>query len=284
MMDRIKITSEIEITQIVLGGDFGERSDTDSFATLDLFFSRQGQTIETAHAYADGEAEQQIGRWIASRRCRDEVVIIGKCCHPGPNGEPRLSPDVLKCEIESSLQRLDVDRIDILLLHRDSPTTPIEVIVPALHEAVKEGKIGAYGMSNWTLARFSEAYLFAHQNGITAPSLSSLNYCLAVQARPMWPGCRQADEDDLRWLRSHNIPLLAWSSQARGWFAEHSLFLVNREISEVYDVAINRERRERAREIARHKQATALQIALAFVLANGLTAATIGPANVKELC
>ena len=282
-MKRIGVTSEIEISQVVLGGDFGERPDQESFATLDLFFSCDGRAIETAHVYVEGEAERQIGRWLSTRRCRNEVVLIGKCCHPAPNGEPRLSPEILEYELETSLQRLRVDWIDVMLLHRDSPATPIETIVPALHNAVEKGKIGAYGMSNWTLDRFNQAYAFALRNGITPPNLASLNYCLAVQSRPMWPGCRQAEQEDLQWLCSHNIPLLAWSSQARGWFAEQSVFPESTGVSEVYDTVTNRERRERAREVAHQKKATTLQVALAFVLANKLTAATIGPATPREL-
>lgn len=282
-MNHVRVNSEIEISQIVLGGNFGERPDEESFATLDLYFLQNGRTIETAHVYAEGEAERQVGHWLSSRRCREQVVIIEKCCHPGPGGEPRLSPAILEYETAISLQRLGVDWIDILLLHRDSPLTPIETIVPALHRAVKQGRIRAYGMSNWTLARFCEAHAFAIQNGLVPPQLASLNYSLAIQSRPMWPGSRQADEEDLQWLRLHNIPLLAWSSQARGWLAEPQPMTMNGDVTEVYDNAVNRERRERARQLARQKQATTLQVALAFVLASPLMAATIGPANAAEL-
>jgi len=64
------------LSQIVLGGPFGERNDKKSFEILDSFIHMGGNTIETAHSYAEGAAEKQIGRWLIKRKIRDRVKLI----------------------------------------------------------------------------------------------------------------------------------------------------------------------------------------------------------------
>src|SRR5579871_4143072 len=94
------------VSRIVLGGPFGERSDVESFCLLDRFLELGGTTIETAHSYANGAAEKQIGRWLRTREDRKSVVVITKVCHPR-EGQPSSMSDFDE-EFDISQERLGV--------------------------------------------------------------------------------------------------------------------------------------------------------------------------------
>ena len=82
---------------------------------LDAAFSKGFNTFDTAKVY--GRSEEVLGRWMESAGVRKESVIITKGCHPGQSS--RMNVAALKEDIESSLERLKTDHIDIYMLHRD---------------------------------------------------------------------------------------------------------------------------------------------------------------------
>jgi len=254
-------------------------------AMLDYFVSLGGNTIDTAHIYGGGEAERAVGDWMRLRGNRAEVVIVGKGAAPDARGPRRVTPTDITSDLRDSLQRLGTDYIDLYLLHRDDPAVPVGEIVECLNEHYRAGRIRAFGGSNWTVGRLEAANDYAWEHGLVPFAASSPNFSLAVMNEPPWPGCLSASGDGKEWYIGHQFPLLAWSSQAQGFFTgryvpdDHS----NPEMVRCWYSADNFERLARARKLGRRKRASANVIALAYVLAQPFpTFALIGPHTIEE--
>ena len=103
--------------------------------------------FDTADAYGGGRSETWIGEWRA--RTGHDPVLTSKTYAPMAVGEDSgLAPERVKRQAESSLRRLQTERIDIYLAHAWDPDVPVAETVGAFEELVREGKIGAYGFSN----------------------------------------------------------------------------------------------------------------------------------------
>jgi aryl-alcohol dehydrogenase-like predicted oxidoreductase len=155
------VGTELSVFELCLGTNvFGWTADErDSFAVLDAYRDAGGNFLDTADSYSSwvdghegGEAETVIGRWLASRGCRDELVIATKVGSLG-------GLDVANVErrIEDSLRRLGTDRVDLYYAHRDDPQTPLEETMAALDAVVKAGKARYIAASNYGPERLGEA-------------------------------------------------------------------------------------------------------------------------------
>lgn len=261
---------------------------------LDRFLECGGTAIDTARVYARGASEGAIGNWIESRGCRDQVVVIGKGGHRGgQTPERRVDPTAIHEDIETSLTSMRLDRIDVYILHKDDLNAPVGPIVEALDEEHSAGRIGAFGGSSWTHQRIAEANAYAEAHGLQAFAASSPNLALAVPNEPMWMGCvsLSGDKEALAWYDKAQLPVFAWSSQARGFFSGRYTPAMaegtnadEANVIRTYFSAANWERYRRAEELAKAKGCTLPQIALAWVLALPLNVyALIGPATTAEL-
>ena len=169
-------SSDLDVFPLCLGGNvFGWTADeADSFAVLDGYLGAGGNFIDTADTYSSfapgnrgGESEAIIGRWQAARGVRERIVIATKVGsweeHPG------LSPTTIRAAIEDSLGRLQTDYVDLYYAHRDDPQTPLEQSLGAFDELVREGKVRAVGLSNFSAARLDEALAVCEREGLAAP-------------------------------------------------------------------------------------------------------------------
>src|ERR1017187_4780798 len=188
-----------------------ETSEADSFAQLDRFTSAGGTLIDTADVYADGRAEQIIGRWLASRaQARDLVVIATKARFPtsdSPNGHG-LSRRHLAAALDASLQRLGVETIDLYQLHGWDPLTPIEETLRFLDDAARAGKINYFGLSNFLGYQIQKYVDLAEGHGLIRPVTVQPQYNLLARAIE-WeivPACQ-----------AEGLGLLPWSPLASGW-------------------------------------------------------------------
>jgi aryl-alcohol dehydrogenase-like predicted oxidoreductase len=113
--------------------------------------------LDTATLYGGGRNEELVGRALKGRR--DEVVLASKGGMAIVDGVKVIDgrPSSLRAQVDASLARLDVDRIDLYYLHRWDKTVPIGESVGALAEAMAAGKIGAIGLSEVSVARLREA-------------------------------------------------------------------------------------------------------------------------------
>jgi len=190
-------------------------------------------------------------------------------------------------QLIESLKRLRVDSADIYMMHRDNPAVPVKEFVDVLNEHVRAGRIKTFGGSNWSPARVAEANEYARKNGQQGFSVVSNNLSLAKMVKPIWDGCIVAnDPESLAFFKATQLPLLSWSSQARGFFlpgvADPSK-RDNPEMVEVWYSDDNFERLRRTRELAAKSNASPINLALAWVLNQAFpTFALIGPRTLEE--
>jgi aryl-alcohol dehydrogenase-like predicted oxidoreductase len=251
---------------------------------LDYYVSLGGNAVDTAYHYGE-EVESAIGQWMQLRGNRDQIVIVGKGAHHGPCG-PRVNRDAIAAELAASLGRLRTDYIDLYLLHRDDPAVPVGEIVEWLNEHYRAGRIRAFGGSNWTTGRLQAAIDYAREHRLVPFVAGSPNFSLAIWNEPPWKDCLSAAVEGKAWYSERQFPLLAWSSQAQGFFTgryspeDRS----NSNMARTWYNEANFERLERARELGRRKGVSANAIALAYVLCQPFPAfALIGPQSLEEI-
>jgi predicted dehydrogenase/aryl-alcohol dehydrogenase-like predicted oxidoreductase len=255
----------------------GQLSLTDEL--MDGFVAAGGTTIDTARIYG---TESVVGLWLQLSGIRDRLVVIGKGCGPG-----RVRPEYLAEELQQSLEAMRLEYFDLYLLHRDDPNVPVGELIDALNEHARAGRIRAFGASNWTTRRLREANAYAEANGLLGFVVSSPNLSLATQNEEAWPGTVSISDQpqELRWYKAEQLPVLSWSSQARGFFTArtHPEDRSDSELVRVWYSDANWERKRRAAELGARLGATANQVALAWVLHQPFpTAALIGPATAEE--
>ncbi|MFD9873460.1 aldo/keto reductase, partial [[Kitasatospora] papulosa] len=130
-----------------------------------------GNYIDTADSYSawipgneGGESETLIGKWLAARSRRDDVVIATKVgAHPSYKG---LSPTTIKAAAEASLRRLGTDHIDLYYTHFDDESVPVEEIVTALDQLVKAGTVREIAASNISPERLRASLEFSEREGL----------------------------------------------------------------------------------------------------------------------
>ena len=296
------------VSRLVLGSMiFSTEKQEQTNALLDRWVEAGGTAVDTARVYARGTSEEAFGSWLASRGCRDRVVVIGKGAHHDSlTFERRVNPAAIHEDVEASLRTMQLDRIDVYILHKDDPDAPVGPVVEALNEEHAAGRIGAFGGSSWTHRRIAEANAYAEAHGLKPFTVSSPNLALAVPNEPMWVGCvsLSGDEAALAWYERNQMPVFAWSSQARGFFSGRYAPEMADELAaklprfdelppperdrlnvfRTYFSDANWERYRRAEELAKKKGCTLQQITLAWVLHQPLNLyALIGPATVDEL-
>ena len=123
------------------GGTWGDQDESDALAALRAAYDVGVNFFDTAETYGRGRSEELVGRALAS--VRDDVVIATKA------SPSHFAPDELRAACERSLGYLVTDRIDLYQLHWPKPDTPVAETLGVLDELKAEGKIRAYGVSNF---------------------------------------------------------------------------------------------------------------------------------------
>ena len=163
-MKRHLAGTALDVFPLCLGGNvFGWTSDEQhSFEVLDAFAAAGGNFVDTADAYSawvpghvGGESETIIGRWMAARGNRADVIVATKIGRlPSLKG---LSTATIRAGADASLRRLATDYIDVYFAHADDPDTPLEETLRAFDALVKAGKVRYIAASNYTAPRLAEA-------------------------------------------------------------------------------------------------------------------------------
>jgi aryl-alcohol dehydrogenase-like predicted oxidoreductase len=255
-----------------------------SLAVLDAWRSLGGRLVDTAHVYNAGASERLVGEWLRSTGARAETLILTKGGHPDADWHSRLDPASIASDVADSLQRLGIDTIDIYLLHRDDPTIPVGEIMDTLNEYVRAGSLRSIGASNWTPARVDQANAYAAARGLAGFSCISNYLGLATRIHEIWPGTLTATDRASRdWLTGNGMPLISWSAQSMGYFADDFDAEGNgKDSAYTFDSAQNRERRRRAFELAAKRDCSAAQIALAWVLNQPMTVIALVGARLPD--
>ncbi len=271
---------EKPVARLVMGVDNQNTMPHASMIFSD-YFERGGNAFDTAWIYGR-QRSVVLGAWIRAHGLRERVVVIAKGCHP-----PAVEPAAIERQLIEQLDWLQTDYADLYFLHRDNPAVPVGEWVEALNAQVRAGRIRAFGGSNWALDRVRKANAYARRKGLQGFSAVSNNLALAVMEKPVWAGCLHVhDPESLRFLQRHQLPLLPWSSQARGFFVpeisrpdlRNDASLVNSWYSED-----NFRRQARAIELAKKYGVEPIAIALAWVLNQPFpTFPLIGPRHIAE--
>jgi hypothetical protein len=169
-------TSGLLTPPLILGGNvFGWTADeATSFDLLDRFVAAGGTMIDTADTYSawapgnkGGESETVIGRWLARRGRRDDVLIAANIARA----------------VDGSLQRLGTDYVDLYYAHRDDPDVPLEETLEAFDRLVRAGKVRALGASQIEAPRLERALDISQANGWTPYSVLQTWYSLVERPR-----------------------------------------------------------------------------------------------------
>ena len=209
-------------SKILLGtAYFGETiSEEEAFAIMDAYYEMGGRHLDTARLYANGEAEKVVGKWLVSRKPDDIFVSTkGGYYEPDLGEKPRINEEDIRYDLEQSLSALGLKNIEFYWLHRDDENVPVSEIIDLMNSLVKEGKIKQFGASNWRSERIGEANKYAKEKGFLGFSASQIRfnpaYCIGERG-----GLVGMDAHEFAFYRQNNMPVVAYSSQAKGFFSK----------------------------------------------------------------
>lgn len=217
--------SGIAVTRIILGcGNFGGVGSApaffgqgiardEAFRIMDAAWELGITTFDTADAYGGGRSETWIGEWLAAKgsAVRDAITLETKTFNPMEEGADRgLSRHRILRQIETSLQRLGVERIPLYTAHAHDPDTPAEETLSAFDELVRAGKVSAVGASNFTAEQLAEAVEISELEGLTRYEWIQNSFSLLDQedAETVFPVCHE-----------HGLGYEAFGPLAGGWLA-----------------------------------------------------------------
>ena len=163
--------------------------------------------FDTADVYARGQSEEILGHALANHR--HEVVIatkVGGRFGKGLN-DAGLSRRHIIASVDGSLRRLGTDWIDVYIVHRYDPRTPMEETLSALDDVVRSGKVRYIGFSNWSAWQVSAAMEMMRANGLTPFTHGQMYYSLLG---------RDIEHEFVPMLRRYGLGLTTWSPLSGG--------------------------------------------------------------------
>ena len=223
MEERVLGGSGISITRVVLGcGNFGGIGSSpaffgqgtprdEAFRLMDTAWDRGITTFDTADAYGGGRSESFIGEWLRTKDAatRDRIVIATKTYNPMDTGHDHgLGRGRIHRQLDMSLERLGVERVALYLAHEFDAETPQEETLQAFDDAIRAGKIGAVGASNFGAEELAEALELAMLERLPRYEWVQNGFSLLDQkdAATVFP-----------LLRQHGLGYTPFSPLAGGW-------------------------------------------------------------------
>lgn len=293
-MEYVKLgNTGLEVSKICLGGmSFGDPTKwihswvLDEAATKGIIKKALDIGVnffDTANVYGMGTSEEYMGRALKELANRDEIVLATKvsgAMRSGPNSYG-LSRKAIFAEVQACLQRLQVEYIDILYIHRWDYGTPIEETMSALHDLVKAGKVHYLGASSMYAWQFQKAQYVAASHGWTKFSVMQGHYNLLYreEEREMIPLCKDM-----------GVALVPYSPLAAGrltrdWGSDSKRSQEDQVAKNKYDQTESQDRIivERVKEIAEKYGVTRSQVAIAWLWAKGVCAPIVGITKEKYL-
>jgi len=242
--------------------------------------------IDTANVYSFGQSEQLLGQSIIDLGLnRNDLVIATKV--RGRMGEGKnhvgLSRYHIFQSVDESLQRLQMDHIDILYVHGVDPKTPVEEIMRALNDIVLTGKVRYIAVCNWPAWMVMKALGIADKHGWN--KFVGLQYYYSLSGRDI-------EREVVPVALDQNLGIMPWSPLAGGFLS--GKYTRNNEKAgdsrrDVFDFPpVNKERAydiiDVIAEVGKQYGVSAAQVALAWVrLQKGITSTIIGAKNPNQL-
>jgi len=262
--------SGLEVSAIGLGcmgmsPMYGEPDEAESIATLHRAIEIGMDFLDTSDMYGNGHNEELVGRAIAGRR--DRVILatkFGNIRNPDGTADVNGRPEYVATACEASLKRLGVDHVDLYYQHRVDPNVPIEETVGAMAILVKQGKARYLGLSEAAPATIRRAH--------------AVHPIAALQTEySLWT--REAETQILPTCRELGIGYVAYAPLGRGFLggkirqlealsdADHRRRMPRYQAE---NIARNLKLLEALDQLALVKGCTPAQIAIAWVLAQGI--------------
>ena len=237
--------------------------------------------FDTANSYSDGSSEEILGRALKDFARREEIVVATKVYFPLSNLSQGLSRKNILQSIDDSLQRLGMEYVDLLQIHRWDYETPLEETLEALHDVVQSGKARYIGASSMHASQFAQALQMQSQQGWHrfVSMQDQYNLIQREEEREMHPLCQK-----------EQIAVLPWSPLARGkltrpWGENTARSTSDQVMAKLYatteenDAAIA----QRLAQVAESKGVTRAQVALAWLLSKpAVTAPIIGASRAEQ--
>lgn len=281
--------SGLEIAPLVFGGNvFGWTADeARSFDLLDRFVERGFNAIDTADSYAawvpglsGGDSETVIGKWLARRGRRDDVVLMTKVGMWAPR--KGLSAANIAAAVDGSLKRLGTDYLDVYFAHIDDEDVPLVETLGAFATLVEAGKVRALGASNYDAARLREALETSKAQGLPRYEVIQPQYNLYDRAD------FEGGLSDV--AREHGLGVVSYFSLASGFLTGKYKDRGDLEgaaragMLERYFDARGQAVLDALREVAADMSATSAQVALAWLIAQpNLTAPIASATSLEQL-
>ena len=287
----------VAVSRIALGcGNFGGvgsapaffgagESEEEALAIMDAARDLGITLFDTADAYGGGRSERAVGSWMADRG--ERPIVATKVFH-SVDGDPDdhgLAPERILRQIEGSLERLGLDRVDLYLIHEPDPETPIAETLAALDELVRAGKVGAIGASNVDAAELGEALRASEERGLVRFEWVQNSYNLLE---------RKDEKELLPLCAEHGLGYTPFSPLAGGWltgkyrrgepYPARSRMTVRPEPYAEFEHERIFDGLEALGAAARERDVDMATLALAWVLSHPLvTAAVVGPRRPEQL-
>ncbi|MGB5820168.1 MAG: aldo/keto reductase [Saonia sp.] len=202
--------SEVALGTMTFGTEAGWGADKESSKQMfDTFLKAGGNFIDTANEiYTGGTSEKFTGEFIKSER---EYIVLGtKYTDAMPGKDPNMAGNSRKNMVQSlerSLKRLDTDYIDVFWVHSWDFMSPVEEVLRALDDLIRQGKIMYLGISDTPAWVISKANMYAQENGLTPFAASQIEYSL-IQ--------RTGERELLPMAKSEGMTTLGWSPLSSG--------------------------------------------------------------------
>ena len=264
---------------------FGREADEETAAAMFHRCREAGiNFFDTANVYADGQAEEILGRLIAD--CRDEIVLTSKAGFPaGDDVNARgLSRRHIGRSVETSLKRLGTDRLDLYFVHTFDPHTPVEETLRALDDLVHQGKILHPVVSNWAAWQIATALGISAREGLARFACIQPMYNLVK---------RQAEVEILPLAQAEQMGVISYSPLGgglltgkygrtqrpeQGRLVENAMYVKRYGDPAYYEIA------ERFTRHAQEHGVHPASLAVAWVMAHpAITAPIIGARSVEQL-
>lgn len=240
--------------------------------------------FDTADHYNHGDSEQITGRMLKKYGKRDEIVVatkVGLTMGDGPNKRGLSRKHIIE-SVDASLQRLQMDHVDLLYVHRLDPVTPFDEMLEALDMVVRAGKViypAASSMWSWQFAKLREMQL---ASGMTPFAAMQNFYNLAY---------REEEREMVPYCESEGVAVVPWSPIARGFLAgnrpksgEHTNRAKTDKMSGYFGSKQDYTILDRVEKIADETGKSAAQIAYAWVMSKSfVTAPIVGATKLHQL-
>ncbi|MDQ2983958.1 MAG: aldo/keto reductase [Actinomycetota bacterium] len=290
--------TELRISRVVLGcGNFGGvgsapelfghgENEAEAFALMDAARGLGINVFDTADAYGGGRSETFIGNWLRERG-RDGVLVSSKVFHSvvGDPDDRGLARERILRQIDGTLERFGVERLDMYLIHEPDPDTPLEETLGALAEVVQAGKVRSIGASNIDAAYLREALELSRRNGWPRFEWVQNEYSLLE---------RSAEHELLELCAAEGLGFTAFSPLAGGWltgkyrrdvpYPKGSRMTQRPGPYGVFENDLTFDALERFEQAAAARDVEPAVLAFAWVLSNPhVTAAIAGPRRPEHL-